>query len=162
MQTIEQTNDQSFTSVYLDSLRTLFEATRNPVYVWSTILWCLGEYPETPLPRWCLDYLEISARNLNALYPIDYSEHTGGRGRKAFPKAPDAAQMVKALGLIRGTKNAFRDARSDSRNVRAAVEYLQRRKMKWPAKEALAEVMEWRLIGVKTKPRVLLITVDVS
>ena len=57
----------TFNEVYLSDLRARYLASKNPLYVWYAIHWCLNESPEQPLPDWCKPYLAETARRIIAL-----------------------------------------------------------------------------------------------
>ncbi len=156
-----------FTKLHLRLLEARYRATANPLWAWAALQWCIGEVPRTPIPEWCIAYFVDAARRLTQLAPTDYSEERGGKGRSYAAKAPKLREITNALRLTRKGGSAYRDAWSTSRSARAAEKYYMLRAAKWPAKDALNEVMEWlgapdedqakkiiregkRVLGVKT------------
>ena len=110
-------------------------------------IWCLGEHPETELPRWCLEYLEGAARKLNSLGLTDYSEEVGGKRRSTGASSPKANAVMRALGFPSVGKNAFLAAWSDNRKIRAAVQFRMLRDSGSSSADALKIVCEWLGLG---------------
>lgn len=119
----------SFTEAYLEGLRNVHANTGNPLFLWYAIHWCLNESPRSDLPDWCQDGLAEFARRVNALSWVQ-------------PTAK-SDQIPGALGFTSKGWNAFKDADSDMRKVRAYVEFTVLRKTGTPYRKALVEVMDW-------------------
>jgi hypothetical protein len=99
-----------------------YEQTKNPLYVWEAIAWCLGTDEHRSIPDWCLDYLRDTAANLHCLAcGVDFRERqeAGSAIKKISPN--QAVKLIaNALSLSsQGKRNAFASLRVDQENSRA-------------------------------------------
>ncbi len=128
--------------VHLENMRTAFAVTANPFFVWQAIHWCRNERPQTDVPEWCLEHLGQVASRINSLGHVD-AVGLIGKGRGRAPETPTPAEMLRALGFISQGRNAFRNAGSQMRKVRAAGRFEAMRSAGTPYKAAFEEVMDW-------------------
>jgi hypothetical protein len=99
--------------------RRWYEQTKNPLYVWEAITWCLNSGDERPLPDWCLEYLRNIAANLCRLScGVDFRE----RSKRI---SPDAASKLVAGALFlsrQGKRNAFKSLANDLDDMRSELD----------------------------------------
>jgi hypothetical protein len=100
----------------LDRTQNWYEQTKNPLYVWETIAWCLGADEPPSLPDWCLAYLRDTAANLHCLAcGVDFRDPA-----KEISSDQAFKLTSNALSLSRqGKKNAFASLRVDRDDTRA-------------------------------------------
>jgi hypothetical protein len=96
-----------------------YEQTKNPLYVWEAIAWCLHADEQRSLPDWCLAYLRDTAANLHSLAcGVDFRDPA-----KKITSDQAFKLTSNALSLARqGKKNAFASQRRDGDNMRAALD----------------------------------------
>ena len=133
----------SFGAVHLNGLHAKYIRTKNPLYAWAALNWCWSHGHNDVVPQWCVEYFVDASFKLNNLMPSDFSPEAGGKGRSTMGDVPPSSDMTAALGLISNGRNAFRDAWSESRSARAAVEYTDLRNAGLSAKDSLERVREW-------------------
>jgi hypothetical protein len=91
-----------------------------------------------------VDHLAEVAGQINRLMlPAADSVGSIGKGVGRAASTPTTREMLHALGFTSKGKNAFRDAGSELRSVRAAARYRSLRGAKLPARQALETVMDW-------------------
>jgi hypothetical protein len=106
-------DDDDRDEIVLADLLRLANLTANPLYVWQAILVCVLH--ETPLPAWCLDYINTTAVLLHDLVDDAQSEHGKNSPAAAIEKVAAALQMV------RPGWNAFQRFKADEAKMRDAL-----------------------------------------
>jgi hypothetical protein len=106
----------------LARLQHLYHETKNPLYVWEAITWCL--HADDPLiPDWCLNYLREAATNI---YRLSCGKDFRHPKSPAFKLSTDQAFKLVAGALLlseQGKRNAFarllkdRDDQLDANSV---------------------------------------------
>jgi hypothetical protein len=139
----DRATSRTFNEVYLDTLRTAYLTSKNSLYIWAAIHWCLNESPEQPLPDWCKPYLAETAWRINALGSTGDTVGQTGKGTGGAPETPTTSDMLHALGFTSKGRNAFKSAAAEMRAFRAAVRFRELRNNGTPYGKALEEVMEW-------------------
>jgi hypothetical protein len=142
-----------------------YEQTKNPLYVWEAIAWCLEADEPQSLPRWCLDYIKVTAANLHSLAcGVDFRLPPGS----AKISSDQAVKLIaSALCLCKQRKrNAFAALLVDRDDMRAGLTNyyygrdagvpeieMSRRTTRESARRRIARGK--RLIGVKRKSSLL-------
>ena len=106
----------------LNRTQRCYEQTKNPLYVWEAIAWCLKADEPQSLPDWCLAYLRDTAANLHSLAcGVDFRERqeAGSAIKKISPQ--QAVKLIaNALCLSKQRKrNAFASLRVDRDDTHA-------------------------------------------
>jgi hypothetical protein len=99
-----------------------YDETKNPLYVWEAITWCLHADDPPTIPGWCLNYLREAATNI---YALSCGKNFRNSKSPAFPSTEQAVKLVAEALLLskQGKRNAFaallkdRDDQRDANSV---------------------------------------------
>ena len=104
-----------FTNAYLEAC---YSKRENTIYIWLAIDWCLNEYPQHPLPDWCVAYLAKVARGFNVMMEVAQSQaetidgeqitSIGLIGKTQAPPPPKASAIFHVLGFTAKVKTPSR------------------------------------------------------
>jgi hypothetical protein len=109
-----------YTAARLRTLQAMHKATRNPVFVWWAIHFCLNEGPRVSLPEWCLEYLGDVASKMNAL--------SGGRDFRKPVDRPGESESRNVTDSAVKKRHNKTDWRKMSELIPAALGFAARGK----------------------------------
>jgi hypothetical protein len=142
----------------LAEFETLYNMTRNPLYVWQALTHC---DPSKPLPRWIFDYLQGCADGFPDEQPPEPPFELGLVGkalqlayRKMTP-VKAAATVARSLLLRReDAYNAFADYRAHLHDAAIATYLDQRPRRKKLAVEKIANDRKAMGLGGSSRSRI--------